>query len=57
MAQEEFFYPSLEDRELATAVSNPRDRESVGRGRGCYGATRWKNFDAPPAWADQTIDA
>jgi hypothetical protein len=56
MAQEEFYYPSLEDRELATVVSNLHHPESVGRKKGCYGATRWKNFDAPPAWVDQVID-
>jgi len=55
MAQEEFFYPSLENRELATAVSNPCHLESVGREG--YGTTRWKNFDSPPAWADQAIEA
>lgn len=54
MAQEEFYYPFLEDQELATAVSNPHHRERVGRG--CYGATRWKNFDAPPSWTDQAVD-
>jgi hypothetical protein len=56
MAQKEFYYPSLEDRELATAVSNPHHHESVGRERGCYGASRWKNLDVPRAWADQDID-
>jgi len=57
MAQEEFCYPSLEDQELATAVSKPHHRESVGMRRGRYGATRWKNLDVPPSWADQAIDA